>query len=132
MTPASLLAILGPSLTTVGAGLLAFDVLRGPLRLSRKQDRTDQLAEAKVERDETARDLAVAKPALATGEHKAGVLANESQFARAVGTVHRDYAAELVREGARTFRIAIWGLVLVILGGIAEVGAAVLGVVGRG
>ena len=132
MTPAAFLAITGPSLTTVGAGLLAFDVLRGPLRASRKQDRTDQLAEAKVERDETAHDLAVAKPALPTGEHKAGVAANESQFARAVGTVHRDYAAQVVREGAKTFRLAIWGLVLVILGGVAEIIAAILGAVGLG
>ncbi len=121
-----MLSILGPTLTTVGAGLLAFDVLQGPVRLTRQQDRTDQLADAKSERDDTARDLARAKGAIPTGEHAAEVAANESQFVRAVGTVHRDYAAAVVREGARTFRLAIWGLVLVILGGIAETVAAVL------
>lgn len=126
MSLQSALAIAGPALTTVGAGLLAFDVLQGPIRLTRQQDRTDQLAEAKTERDETARDLAQAKGALPTGEHRAEVNANEQHFARAVGTVHREYAAAVVREGARTFRLAIWGLVLVILGGLAETVAAVL------
>ena len=126
MSLQSALAITGPALTTVGAGLLAFDVLQGPVRLVRQQDRSDQLAEAKSERDVVALDLAQAKGTIPTGEHKAEVAANESHFARAVGTVHRDYAAALVREGARTFRLAIWGLVCVILGGIAETISAVL------
>lgn len=130
MTLHALFAITGPALTTVGAGLLAYDVLQGPVRLVRQQDRSDQLAEAKTERDDTARDLARAKRDLPTGEHKAEVAANESQFARAVGTVHRDFAAAVVREGARTFRLAIWGLVLVILGGVAETVAALLAAMG--
>ncbi len=53
MSPAHLLAIVGPSLTTAGAGLLAFDVLQGPMRLSRRQDRTELLVEAKHEHDAT-------------------------------------------------------------------------------
>lgn len=121
-----MLSIVGPSLTTIGAGLLAYDVLRGPTRQSRKQDKTDQLAEAKQDHDATARSLARAKPDLATGEHQAEVAANKSQLASTVGEVHRDYAASVVREGARAYRLAIWGLVLVILGGVAETWAAIL------
>ncbi len=122
----SLLAILGPSLTTAGAGLLAFDVLQGPIRLTRRQDRTDLLVEAKQDHDATARDLAHTKVEGTTGVHKLEVAANEASFASTVGEVHRDYEAAAVREGAKTFRLAIWGLVLVMLGGIAQTIAAVL------
>ena len=121
-----ILAILGPFLTTAGAGLLAFDVLQGPIRLTRRQDRTDLLVEAKQDHDATARDLAQVRPAGTTGVHKLEVAANEASFASTVGEVHRDYAAALVREGAKTFRLAIWGLVLVMLGGVAQTIAAVL------
>ena len=58
--------------------------------------------------------------------HKLEVAANEASFASTVGEVHRDYEAVAVREGAMTFRLAIWGLVLVMLGGIAQTIAAVL------
>lgn len=122
----SILAILGPSLTTAGAGLLAYDVLHGPLRLTRKQDRTDLLVEAKHDHDTTARTLDKARPEGTTGVHKLEVAANEASFASTVGEVHRDFAAVEVKEGARAFRLAIWGLLLVILGGISQTIAAVL------
>ena len=121
-----LLAIVGPFLTTSGAGLLAFDVLQGPIRLTRRQDRADLLVDAKQDHDATARDLAHTKPEVTTGVHKLEVAANEASFASAVGEVHRDFLAVEVREGAKTFRLAIWGLVLVMLGGIAQTIAAVL------
>ena len=120
------LAILGPFLTTAGAGLLAIDVLQGPIRLTRRQDRTDLLVEAKHDHDATARTLAHSKAEGTTGVHKLEVAANEASFASTVGEVHRDYEAVAVREGAMTFRLAIWGLVLVMLGGIAQTIAAVL------
>jgi hypothetical protein len=126
MSPAHLLAIVGPSLTTAGAGLLAFDVLQGPMRLSRRQDRTELLVEAKHEHDATARDLARTKTEGSTGVHKMEVAANEASFASTVGEVHRDYEAAAVKEGARTFKLAIWGLVLLMLGGVAQTIAAVL------
>lgn len=47
-----------------------------------------------------------------------------------MGEVHRDYAASVLREGARAFRLAIWGLMLVILGGIAHTWAAILAALG--
>jgi hypothetical protein len=126
MSIESALSILGPALTTLGAGLLAYDVLQGPIRLSRRQDRTDQLVEAKQDHDATARDLAHTKAEGTTGVHKLEVAANEASFASTVGEVHRDYEAAAVRDGARAFRLAIWGLVLVMLGGIAETIAAIL------
>ena len=121
-----ILSVLGPFLTTIGAGLLAFDVLQGPIRLTRRQGRTDLLVEAKQDHDATARTLARTEPVVTTGVHRLEVAANEASFDSAVGEVHRDYAAALVREGAKTFRLAIWGLVLVMLGGVAETIAAVL------
>ena len=121
-----LLAIVGPFLTTAGAGLLAFDVLQGPIRLTRRQDRTDQLVEAKQDNDATARTLARTEPVVTTGVHKLEVAANEASFASTVGDVHRDYLAVEVREGAKTFRLAILGFVLVMLGGVAQTIAAVL------
>ncbi len=122
----SLLAILGPSLTTVGAGLLAFDVLQGPLRLTRKQDRTDLLVEAKHDHDTTARTLDKARPEGTTGVHKLEVAANDANLASTVGEVHREFAAVELKEGTRTFRLAIGGLFLVILGGVAQTIAAIL------
>lgn len=130
MSLAQVLSILGPALTTIGAGLLAYDVLRGPTRILRKQGRTDLLAEAKEDHDATARALARAKPDLPTGEHKAEVAANKAELASTVGEVHRDYAAAVVHEGARAFRLGIWGLMLVILGGIAHTWAAILAALG--
>jgi len=126
MSLQQILAIVGPFLTTAGAGLLAFDVLQGPMRLSRRQDRTDLLVEAKQDHDDAARDLARTKPEGPTGVHKMEVAANEASFASTVGEVHREYEAAAANEGARTFRLAIWGLVLVMLGGVAETIAAVL------
>lgn len=126
MSLGSILSIVGPALTALGAGLLAYDVLQGPIRLTRRQDRTDLLVEAKQDHDATARTLAQTEPAVTTGVHKLEVAANEASFDSTVGEVHRDYAAALVREGAKTFRLAIWGLVLVMLGGIAETIAAFL------
>jgi hypothetical protein len=120
------LSIVGPALTSVGAGLLAIDVLHVPGRLSRRQDRTDLLVEAKHDHDATAHDLAHTKVEGTTGVHKLEVAANEASFASTVGQVHREYEAAAVVEGARTFRLAIWGLVLVMLGGVAQTVAAVL------
>ena len=126
MSLEAVLSIVGPALTSVGAGLLAIDVLQVPGRLSRRQDRTDLLVEAKHDHDATARDLAHTKVEGTTGVHKLEVAANEASFASTVGAVHRDYEAAAVREGTKTFRLAIWGLVLVMLGGVAETIAAVL------
>jgi hypothetical protein len=121
-----ILSIVGPSLTTIGAALLAYDVLRGPTRQARKQEKTDLLVEAKQDHDATARSLAHDKPAAVPREHQAEVAANKSQLASTVGEVNRDYTAAVVREGAQAFRLAIWGLALVVLGGIAETWAAIL------
>ena len=58
MSLEAVLSIVGPALTSVGAGLLAIDVLQVPLRLSRRQDRTDLLVGAKHDHDATARHRA--------------------------------------------------------------------------
>lgn len=120
------LSIVGPSLTTIGAGLLAYDVLCGPTRQLRKQDRTDLLVEAKQDHDATADSLARDEPKAAPREHQAEVAANETHLEETVGEVHREYTAAEVVEGAQTFRLAIWGLILVILGGVAETWSAIL------
>ena len=120
------LSILGPGLTTGGAGLLAYDVFHAPARLARSRKRTARLDAAEQRHDEKERSLTDAKSAMATGEHDAGLAAIDATLAAAVGRVHSAHAAATDRDGARTFRLAVWGLMLVILGGIAETLAAVL------
>ncbi len=120
------LTVLGPALTTAGAGLLAYDVLRAPVRLKRRHRRTARLDAADRDRDDTVRSLADPGALLPTGEHEAAVAAIDATFASRVEQVETAYEDADTLERDRAFRLALWGLVFVVLGGIAETIAAVL------
>jgi hypothetical protein len=126
VTIESVLSVLGPGLTTGGAALLAYDVFRVPARLERLRQRTARIDAAEERHDEKKSSLADAKGMMRTGEHDAKLAAIDATLANTVGRVHSAHTAAATRDGARTFRLAVWGLMLVILGGIAETIAALL------
>jgi len=130
MTLEKVLSIVGPGLTTIGAALLTYDVFRAPARLVRQLQRTETLDAAERHRDKTAQALTDAEDVLATGEHEAEMAEIHASFASKVGKVKRAYDHAATREGDRAFRIAVWGLILVVLGGIAETVAAILAATG--
>jgi hypothetical protein len=121
------LSILGPSLTTMGAGLLAYDVLRTPVRLTRQLQSASRLEAAERGKLEKVKKLGDDDSSFATGEHEAGLAQIDASFVAVVGRVKTAYADATEREGERAFRLAIWGLLLVAGGGIAETVAAILG-----
>ena len=126
MTLEQALSILGPALTTGGAGLLAYDVLRAPVRLTRQLQRNAKLKAAEVRKQEKVRVLGDDDSSFATGEHDAGMAKIDASHVAVIGRVKTAYADAATREGDRAFRLAIWGLLLVALGGIAETVAAIL------
>jgi hypothetical protein len=126
MSLEALLSILGPGLTTAGATLLAYDVFRVPARLERLRQRTERLDAAEQRHDEKERSLKETKSAVGTGAHDAKLAVIDATLATTVGRVHSAHTAAATRDGARTFRLAVGGLMLVILGGIAETIAAIL------
>jgi hypothetical protein len=126
MTLEAALSILGPALTTVGAALLAYDVLRGPARLLGERQHVERLDAAEQRREDTAQSLAETKDERSAGAQTAGMVAIEARHASTVRRVETAHADADVREQARTFRLAIWGLLLVVAGGVAETIAAVL------
>ena len=120
------LSVAGPALTTLGAGLLAYDVMRGPLLLSFRRKHAGRLdAEAAI-RDESARPFASAKGGYSTEEREVAVAGINRAFDHVVGQVKDRFDEAAKREYDRAFYLGIAGLVLVGLGGICETSAAVL------
>ncbi|HEU4988971.1 MAG TPA: hypothetical protein VFT41_04245 [Gemmatimonadaceae bacterium] len=120
------LAVTGPGLTALGAGLLAYDVMRGPLRLDFRRQHAGRLdAEAAI-RDESARPFASARGGYSTEEREVAVAGIHRRFEHAVGQVKDRFDEAAKREYDRAFYLGVAGLVLVGLGGICETTAAAL------
>ena len=126
MTIESALSILGPGLTTSGAALLAYDVFRLPARLERLRKHTARLAAAEERHDEKKSSLAEAKQVIGTGEHDAKLAAIDAKLASTVDRVESAHTAYTTLESVRTFRLGVAGLLLVVVGGVAETLAALL------
>lgn len=120
------LSVLGPALTTAGAALLAYDVLRGPARTLRDVNLVTRVGVANEDREVNAQSLVDAEMARSTGEHSADLARIDAQHADEVRRAESWHAAADARERARAFRLAIWGLCLVASGGGAETIAAIL------
>jgi hypothetical protein len=121
-----MLSIAGPALTTAGAGLLAYDVFGGPGRLLRDRLLNDRLDAAGEHKEEAVRSLDEHVLLQSTGERRAHLAAVEEQHTRVVARVHATRANDQDRERARAYWLAVWGLSLVVAGGVAETIAAVL------
>lgn len=126
MTMQETLSILGPALTTGGAGLLAFDVLRGPARLLRALRHTRLLDAADQRRDGTAQSLVETRDERSSGQQTAQLAKVEVVHATTVHRAERTNARADAHERARAFQLGILGLLLVALGGLAQTVAAVL------
>jgi hypothetical protein len=121
-----LLSVAGPGLTALGAGLLAFDVMRGPFRLNHRQQHAERLETAAALRDDSARPFATAVDGRSTEERKIAVARINDRFDRAIGRVKRVFDRAVTLESDRAFYLGVLGLVLVGLGGICETTAATL------
>lgn len=132
MRPEIALSILGPALTTAGAGLLAYDVLRGPARTLRDVRLTMRVGAADDDRAATALLLAAARAEQSTDEHSTDLARIDADHADAVNGAESWHAAADARDRARAYRLAIWGLCLVGAGGAAETIAAIFAAMGAG
>lgn len=120
-----ILSIAGPGLTTAGAALLAYDVLRGPARALRYGRLAIRLEAADEHREVTTKSL-VAAERRSTGEHNADLARIETAHAVAVLRAEALHADAEAVDRAWAFRLGIWGLCLVTAGGAAETIAAVI------
>lgn len=82
MNAEGILSIAGPALTTVGAGLLAYDVFGGPGRLLRDRNLSERVDAAGEHKDDAVRSLGEREPLESTGERRAQLAA---VLAQAVG-----------------------------------------------
>lgn len=120
------LALTGPGLTAVGAGLLAYDVMRGPLRLNFRKKHAERLdAEAAI-RDESVRPFASARGGYSTEEREVAVAGIRRRFEHVVGQVKDRFDETARREYDRAFYMGVAGLALVGLGAIFQTTAALL------
>ena len=119
-------SVAGPGLTTLGAGLLAFDVMRGPLRLKHRQKHAGHLEAETVMRDDSVRPFAATKSGYSTEEREVAVAEINDRFDRAVERVKGLFDRAVTRETDRAFFLGILGVGLVGLGGVFETAAAVL------
>jgi hypothetical protein len=123
------LAIGGPALTTAGAALLAYDVLRGPARTLRDVHLATRLEVADEHREANSQSLVDAGDAgieRSTGEHSADLARIDADHAHAVHRAESLHADADAVDRARAFRLGIWGLCLVTVGGAAETIAAII------
>ena len=132
MTAEIVLSIAGPGLTTAGAALLAYDVLRGPARVLRDVRLATRLEVADEHRKETAKSLVDAEVERSTGEHSADLARIDADHAHAVHRAESLHADADAVDRARAFRLGIWGLCLVTAGGAAETMAAVMAAIRTG
>jgi hypothetical protein len=119
-------AVTGPGFTTLGAGLLAYDVMRGPLRLTHRKEHAGRLEAESVIRDDSARPFATGKSGYSTEEREVAVAGIHRRFEHAVGQVKDRFDLAAKREYDRAFYLGVAGLALVGLGGVCETTAAVL------
>jgi hypothetical protein len=122
----TVLSIAGPALTTAGAALLAYDVLRGPARALRNVHLATRLEVADEHREVTARSLDDARIERSSGEHSADLARIDADHAHAVHSAESLHADAEAVDRARAFRLGIWGLCLVTVGGAAETIAAIM------
>jgi hypothetical protein len=120
------LAVIGPALTTFGAGLLAYDVLRGPRRLARRHKHAGRLKAEAQGRDASAREFETTSAGLSTREHEIGVAEIDANFDSVIDRVQLRFERAATREGERAFYIGVSGLVLVGCGGLCQTVAALL------
>lgn len=126
MSAEIVLSVAGPALTTAGAALLAYDVLRGPARVLRNVRLATRLEVADEHREANAQLLVDAASELSTGEHTADLARIDADHADAVHRAESLHADADAVDRARAFRLGIWGLCLVTIGGVAETIAAVM------
>lgn len=120
------LAIGGPALTTCGAALLTYDVLRGPARFLLEAEHVERLDVAEHDRKDAIQTLKSTVADGTAGMQKvevAATVAHHTAVVRAEVSSHADAGAV---DRARAFRLGIAGLVLVGLGGVAETVAALI------
>src|SRR5437588_5768971 len=121
----STLAIVGPGLTTVGAGLLAYDVLRGPLRHLRGKKHADRLGHEELLRDRSRRRVESSAKPSSTGEREVAIAKIDAKFETVVERVNDRFDAVTEREFDRAFRLGVSGVALVALGGVCQTVAAI-------
>ena len=126
MTLSLTLSIVGPAFTTFGAALLTYDVLRGPARFLLEVQHTERLDAAEHDRKHAVRSLKATVNQRTTGEQRVEVAENAAHHAEVVRDEETTHADAGASERARTFRLGVWGLVLVGVGGIAQTVAALL------
>ena len=126
MSAEIVLSIAGPALTTGGAALLAYDVLRGPARILRDARLVTRLGVVNEHREATAQSLVDAEIERSTDEHSADLARIDADHAHAVTRAESLHAEADAADRARAFRLAIWGLCLVAVGGAAETIAAII------
>ena len=120
------LAIIGPALTTCGAGLLAFDVLRGPARIVRALRHTERIFAADERLDVATQKIEETPELRSTGQQRAVLAKVEERHAATVERAETQKADAETREQKLTYRLALGGLLLVVAGGLAETAAAAI------
>jgi hypothetical protein len=126
ITAYHVLSVTGPVLTALGAALLAYDVMRGPLRLSFRREHAGRLdAEAAI-RDEATRPFASARDGYSTDEREVVLAGINRKFEGVVRCAKDTFNAAATLEYDRAFYLGVAGLVLVGLGSVCETTAAVL------
>lgn len=126
----SALAIAGPALTTLGAGLLAYDVLRGPLRHVRRKGHADRLRIEERGRDRSLRDVAARARLASTEEHELALAGVDATFNTVMDQTNDRFDEAAEHEYRRAFLLGVAGLALVGLGGMCQTAAAVLASLG--
>ncbi len=121
----NIFAVTGPALTTFGAGLLAYDVMRGPMRLIRRQQHAGRLEAAATTRDESMHRFEMPESGYSTQE-QAVVAKIDARFDSVVDRLKGRFESAVTQEYDRAFYLGVAGLVLVGVGGICETAAALL------
>ena len=120
------LAVGGPAITVAGAALLAYDVLRGPARQRREHRHVERLDAAEVRRDDTTMSLERTRAERSPGEQEAGIAESETIHANTVRRAETIRTRDDAIERVWTYRLALCGLLMVMVGGIAETIAALM------
>lgn len=115
------LAVLGPLLAAIGAAFLIYDMLRAPLRLTLLSD--FPRARIRIENDYHDRKMAKLKELSPpyTKEELDAVIAEEIERHKKAIRAEEDSAArEDYKEREYSFRVAIRGIVLVLIGSLMQ------------
>ncbi len=122
----TVLSVLGPLLTTSGAALLAYDVLRGPARMLRAQRHAERLEAAEQRHEDVSLSLAESSDERSARAQTVEIAAIDARLASATDRAETANAHAKMQEGTRAYRLAIGGLLLVAAGGVAQAIAAIL------